>query len=361
MNIQGISSLLVALAWFAVIALIALVAVRASRGQPIKGGGRIVLVVAVVAVALTTLSYGLVFINPQERGVVVSAVSPQGYRSQPLEPGLRWIIPFAENVVHYPISRQIYTMSTVTQDGMIQNDDSVTARTSDGQEIFIDASIIYQIDPAKVVQLHLAWQNRYANELVRPQARGIIRDTVSQYRVDEVISSERFDMVSTMTQKMAEKLAENDLILIDFVLRNVTFSQEYAASVEQKQIAEQQAQQARFVVESKKQEAEQARQIAEGAADAAVIRAKGAAEARLLEAEAEAKALELIAAALRDNPDLLNYQYITKLSPNLQMMLVPSDSPFLLPFPGSTNPQNPPSMPVPEPAPQPTAVPEPAP
>jgi hypothetical protein len=53
----------------------------------------------------------------------------------------------------------------------------------------------------------------------------------------------------------------------------------------------------------------------------------------LIEAEAEARGLELIALALQDSPDLLNYQYITKISPNVQIMLVPSNSPFLLPFP----------------------------
>jgi hypothetical protein len=50
--------------------------------------------------------------------------------------------------------------------------------------------------------------------------------------------------------------------------------------VEQKQIAEQTAQQAKFVVEQKRQEAEQARQTA-GAAGPSVIRAKGEAEAGL--------------------------------------------------------------------------------
>ena len=65
------------------------------------------------------------------------------------------------------------------------------------------------------------------------------------------------------------------MILVDFVLRDIHFSEEYAVAVEQKQIAEQQAQQAKFVVESKKQEAEQARQVAQGQADAAVIAAQG--------------------------------------------------------------------------------------
>ena len=94
---------------------------------------------------------------------------------------------------------------------------------------------------------------------------------------------------------------------------------------------EQQAQQAKFVVEQKKQEAEQARQTAQGAADAAVIAAKGAAEARVVQAEAEAKSLQLIADVLKDNPSLLQYQYITNLAPNVQVMLVPSDAPFILP------------------------------
>jgi regulator of protease activity HflC (stomatin/prohibitin superfamily) len=133
-------------------------------------------------------------------------------------------------------------------------------------------------------------------------------------------------------------MAENDLIMVDFVLRDIHFSTDYATAVEQKQIAEQQALQAEFVVQSKKQEAEQARQIAQGQADAVVIASKGDAEARLINAEAEAKANELIAASLRDNPELLTYQYITRLAPSINTILVPSDNPYILPIPSSTTP-----------------------
>jgi regulator of protease activity HflC (stomatin/prohibitin superfamily) len=129
---------------------------------------------------------------------------------------------------------------------------------------------------------------------------------------------------------------ENGLILVDFVLRNISFSPEYAASVEQKQIAEQLAQQAAFVVQQRRQEAEQARQVAQGQSDAVVIRAQGNAEARLLEAEAEAKALLLLADAVRNNPDLITYEYIAKLAPNIQAMLLPNNSPFLFPLPTLT-------------------------
>ena len=148
-----------------------------------------------------------------------------------------------------------------------------------------------------------------------------------------MVSTKRFDLVTQINDAMAKKLAENGLQLEDFVLRNITFSPEYAASVEQKQIAEQLAQQAKFVVEQKRQEAEQARQTAQGAADAVVIQAKGDAESRIISAEAEKKALELIASALRDNPDLLLYQYINKIAPGIQVMLVPNDNPYLLTLP----------------------------
>ena len=64
-----------------------------------------------------------------------------------------------------------------------------------------------------------------------------------------------------------------------------------------------------------------------------MIRAQGQADARIIEAEAEAEALGLINAAIKDNPALLTYQYITKLSPNVQAMFLPSDNPFLFPLP----------------------------
>ena len=359
MNIQGLTQILVGLSWFAAVIAVVIVVMRASRNQQTRGSGQIIVGLIILAILLTTVSNGLVFINPEERGVVISAVAPKGYREQALQPGLRFVIPFAESVVRYPISRQNYTMSIAPSEGTIVGDDSITARTSDGQQILVDASVIFQIDPDKMVQVHIEWQNRYINDLVRPQARGIIRDVVSQYRVDEVVSLKRDEMTKQLNDRMAAKLSTNGLRLVDFVLRNITFSPEYAASVEQKQIAEQQAQQAKFVVESKRQEAEQARQIAQGAADAVVIRAKADAESRLISAEAEAKSLALIASALKDNPDLLNYQYITKLSPSLQVMLVPSNSPFLLPFPGnlSGTATAPTAVPTVEPTPLPTSAP----
>ena len=342
MNIARLFQAVAMFAWLGFFVVIALVVVQASRKTPVKRGGTLVLIVALVAIVFSTVSAGLVFIEPQERGVVISAIDPKGYREQALEPGLHWVIPFAESVVTYPISRQTYTMSIAPSEGQTSGDDSIEARTSDGQKVLIDASIIFAVDPTQVVKVHITWQNRYDRDLVRAQARGVIRDAVSQFGIEEVYSSKRFELVDMVRTELTNKLDENGLILVDFVLRNISFSDEYAASVEQKQIAEQLAQQGKFVVEQKKQEAEQARQIAEGRADAAVIEAQGRADARLIEADAEAKALLLVAAAIRDNPDLLTYQYINQITPNIEVMLLPSNAPFVFPLPqmGPTAPSS---------------------
>ena len=289
--------------------------------------------VLLVAVVLINAGMGVVFINPEERGVVISALSPTGYRAEALQPGLRWVVPYFESVRRYPISRQTYTMSVIPSEGQIKGDDSILARTVDGQEVSIDASVIYTIDPTKVVDVHIRWQDRYQDGLVRPLARGVIRDAVAQYKVEEVVSSQRLTMVKGISGQLAQRLGGEGLVLVDFILRNITFSKEYAASVEQKQIAQQQAEQAKYLVLKQQQEAERMRVEAQGQRDAGITRADGEGQSQIIRAKAEAQSLQLVSQALKDNPNLLTFRYIEKLAPNVDVILLPSGSgstPFIL-------------------------------
>ena len=45
-------------------------------------------------------------------------------------------------------------MSVASNEGQVQGDDSIRAETKDGQEVIIDASVIYQLDPNQVVPFH---------------------------------------------------------------------------------------------------------------------------------------------------------------------------------------------------------------
>ena len=329
MNIASALKGVATLSWLAVVGIIVLAVIRASRAKPLKGAVSMVIGTAVFALVLTTVSAGLVFLQADQYGIVISALQPTGYRTTPLSPGLHWVVPFLENVQPYSIAKQTYTMATTTGEGQVAGDDSIQARTKDGQQVFIDASVIYSIDPAHLVDLHITWQNRFEDNVVRPVARSAIRDAVSQYGVEEIVSTKRGELELSISSAIEQGLTANNLIMEDFLLRNIRFSDEYAAAVEQKQIAEQQALQAQFVVEQKKQEAEQARQEAQGVADAVVINAKGEAQAILLKAQAQAEANDVLAKSL--TPELLTYTYINKIAPNVQVMYLPSGTPLLLP------------------------------
>ncbi len=263
MNIASALKGLASISWILVVGIIALAIFRASRAKPLKGAVWMVLGAVIFSLLLTTVSVGLVFLQADQYGIVISAIQPTGYRAQPMSPGLHWVVPFLENVQPYSIAKATYTMATTTGEGQVVGDDSIQARTKDGQQVFIDASVIYSIDPTHLIDLHISWQNRFEDLVVRPVTRSAIRDAVSQFGVEEIVSTRRADLEQMISDTISQGLSANNLMMDDFLLRNIRFSDEYAAAVEQKQIAEQLALQAQFVVEQRKQEAEQARAVAQ--------------------------------------------------------------------------------------------------
>ena len=295
-----------------------------------------VLIPVLLAIILSLLSAAVVFVQPTEVGVVVSVISPGGVRPQPLRSGLHLIVPVLENEVKYPIYWQTYTMSNKPDEGNKAGDDSIRARTSDGQEVRLDASIIFRINYEQAVTLHIDWQARYIEDLVRPVVRGLVRTQVSQFQAREVNSSARRDLEATLDRLLSEELASKGLTLDQFLLRDITFTDEYAAAIEQKQIAQEgmertqhEAQQVRNLAEG---ERDRLKTEAEGRKEKTIIEAEGNAKAILLQAEAQAQALKLIADSLEQNPDLLTYEYIQKLSPSIRTMLVPNNTPLILPL-----------------------------
>ena len=181
--------------------------------------------------------------------------------------------------------------------------------------------------PLAGVRLHRDWQSRYIEDLVRPVVRGVVRTQVSQFTVQEVNSSARADLETTLGRLLTEQLGEKGLIVEQFLLRDVAFTPEYAAAIERKQVALEGQEQALH-------EAEQVRNRAAGEGDRLRIEAEGRAQAILQEAEAQAEALRMLAVPLEDNASLLTYRYIERLAPNLRVMLVPNNAPLLLPLTG---------------------------
>lgn len=274
---------------------------------------------------VTLLSLAIVFIPPTHAGVVISFFEEDGFEEQYRTSGFNIIVPIAEQVVMYPIFQQTYTMSSNPLDGNELGNDTIAARTRDGQEVFIDISIIFAVDAESVVRLHIFWQDRYVEDLIRPLVRGVVRTQVSSFDVSEVNSGQRTELETALDRVLRDELATHGIVMDTFLLRNIAFSPEYAASVEQKQVALERRTESIY-------QADVIRTLASGRADEVIRLAEARAEARLIEAQAEAQALQLISDVLEQNQDLLTYRYIDKISPNIGVMVVPQDNPLILPL-----------------------------
>lgn len=268
-----------------------------------------------VVLGISLLSASLVFVYPPQAAVVESVLTPGGVRPLPLRAGLHWIFPILEHEVRYPISWQTYTMTHIPTETTTVGDDAIRARTNDGQEVRLACSVIFRLDIEQLVSIHIDWQHRYVAGFVRPVVRSLVRRQVSQYTVREVNSAARKNLEAELERLLQQQFADRGLTLDQFLLRDLTFTDEYAAAVEHKQVSLEGQ-------EQKLHEAQQLRNVAQGRADALTI-----------EAQAEAKSVELISEALRKNPDILTYHYINKLAPNIRVMLVPNNAPLLLPLP----------------------------
>ncbi len=334
---MSISPMLSILGWAFIIGLglyVFYIATLRSQRRDAKVNIIIVLVLLIGGLGLNAFGSGLVFIDQFEAGVVVSPLTAGGVRTEPLTPGLHWIIPFVESVDRFSTAKQEYTMSGSTNEGALQGNDAVEARTSDGQQVFIDATVRYELDPSQVVRVRKQWQtqDRYIGGFVRPTTRNVIYNSAAHYVVEDVYGAKRTELQQVINDQLTTEFQKQGLILDAFQLRNITFTPEYAQSIEQKQIAQQQSEQAKLLVQKSSQEADQLRAKVKGEADAVVLRANGDAEAAVTKAKGDAEALKLIADALKTNPDLLTYTYIQKLAPNVGLILLPAggNNPFIL-------------------------------
>lgn len=327
-GIGGLLGLLGALGFLGFFGSIGLIVVWSSQNRPVRVLFPLVVVTLLLGVGFSVIGQGLIVVEPQQVAVVFNTLD--GTLGEPRRAGTHIIFPVLQQSTIYPISFQEYTMSGVAVEGRVQGDDAVRVRTSDGQEVILDVTLIYRINPDDVNIVHERWQNRYESDLVRPLLRGYVRDAVSGFRAEAVYGESRAVVQEQIETNIHDRLATEGFEVTDMIIRNVAFSsEEFAQSIERVQIAERQAQEAAFRVQQEEQEAERVRVRADGARDAAIAEAEGEAQGIRLLAEAQADALRLVSEQLAANPLLIQYEYIQNLSDNVGIIMVPSNSPFL--------------------------------
>ena len=328
----GISAVIGGLAllgFLAFLAGIGLVVVAASQGRPVRGGLLLAAIGLVTGVLLSVVSQGIIVVPPQEVAVVFQTLSGE-LEERPRGPGTHIIIPVLQEATTYPIFRQEYTMSGVEEEGLRRGDDAIEARTIDGQSVRIDVTVFFRIIPDQANLIHVNWQERYRDEFVRPTIRGLVRDQVALFQAEAIYGESRALLEERAESAMRASFEPEGIELIDFLIRQIDFTDDFSASIEQKEIEEQRLQRAE--TEAQRRETE-----AQGLANAAIEAARGEAEAIRVRAIAQAEALRVVSEQIAANPLLIQYEYIRNLSDNINMALIPSNSPFLFDFDSISN------------------------
>jgi regulator of protease activity HflC (stomatin/prohibitin superfamily) len=330
MGISSVIGIVSLLGFLIFLAGVGTVVLATSQNRSPRGGVLLAVVGLVIGILFSVISQGILIVQPNEVAVVFNTLN--GNLDTPRQRGTHIIIPVVQQATIYLIQQQEYTMSGTSSEGARSGDDAVRGRTQDGQEVSMDVTVIFGVDPEQVNVVHQRWQNRYIDGFIRPTARGQVRDVVSGFRAAEIYGESRTILEDQIQALLSASLEREGLILSDLLIRDITFSSEFSASIENAQIAQQESEQARLRVTQRQQEAEQARAVAQGQRDAAIAIAEGEAQSIILRARAEAEALRLVSEQLAANPLLIQYQYIQTLGPSVRLAIIPSDSPFLFDF-----------------------------
>ncbi|MBC8171748.1 MAG: prohibitin family protein, partial [Anaerolineae bacterium] len=319
---------MVALLGFALFIIgLVLVVTSSSQGRPVRGG----IVLAVVGLALggllTLVSGGILVVEPTQVAVVTNTLN--GTLEEPARgAGTTVILPMIQTATLYDVRQQEYTMSATSDEGARQGDDAVEATTVDGQQVRVDITVIFSVDPVNANTVHLRFGNdreQWISRFLRPTARTVVRDVISTLPAEEIYGLRRNEMQAQMEEAMRTRMAAEGFTLSSFLVRGLQFSADFTQAIEDKEIAQQRVQQA-------DQDAQRARTVAQGERDAVILRAEGDRDAAIAIAQGQAESLRLVSEQIAANPALIQYEYIRNLSDNVRLILVPSNSPYLFDF-----------------------------
>ncbi|MFC1656060.1 prohibitin family protein [Patescibacteria group bacterium] len=233
----------------------------------------------------------------------------RGVLENELDEGLHLKVPFWQQATVMDARTQEYTMSIAPGEGAVHTDDSIESRSSDGQVIWVDATILFHIDKTEAdnIKRELGTEDDYYAKIIRPRSREIMRLVIARYNALDLVSEKRTDIVAEMAEGLTDAYGSHNIILEEMVLRNVTYSAEFANVIEEKEISRQKIK----ISEYQKDQATQLK------------------EKKIIEAEAEAESIRLKGEALRSNPEVIQLEFVNKLSPNVSWGILPdSITPF---------------------------------
>jgi prohibitin 1 len=149
--------------------------------------------------------------------------------------------------------------------------------TKDLQMVNIRLRVLFRPEASRLPQLYRTFGLDYDERILPSISNEILKAVVAEYKAEELVHK-RDSVSARIFQLMTEKVSSFGLTLEDLSLVDIQFGKEFMAAVEQKQVAQQEAEKMRFVVMENEQKKLAAIVRAEGEAESARLISKAIAE-----------------------------------------------------------------------------------
>jgi len=198
-----------------------------------------------------------------QRGVVLNMFS--GVENRVRGEGTHFKIPW----VHQP---KIYTIRLRPK--LIQTNTG----TKDLQSVTIHVRMLYRPEVSGLPHIHKTLGEDYDERVLPSIANEILKATIAQYNAEQLLT-QREHVSNEIREALVQRASQFHILLDDVSITHLVYGKEFTKAIEEKQVAEQDAERQKYIVSK----AEQERQ-------ATVIRSEG-----------EAEAAKLISGALKDS------------------------------------------------------------
>ncbi|MCB9793680.1 MAG: prohibitin family protein [Alphaproteobacteria bacterium] len=226
-----------------------------------------------------------------EIGVRTNLVLSKGVQKEFYSPGSTVFLPvlITEWSV-FDIALQNLEMSREPTVGDRFGDDSLRFKTIDGNDISVNVTISWRIDPQKgwyLLQFIGEDTQMVEDVLVRPVSRTVIRDVLNELGSEEYYNADRrFAKAEEAKRYLNHYLNPEGVVVEQMLLGEHRFNPKYEQVIKDMKVAEQDAARLQSETEAAVEQMKRELEVARGKAHQDIETAKGSSEQRTLEADA---------------------------------------------------------------------------
>lgn len=230
--------------------------------MPAGGGGGAAAAAGAAVTSLAgaaVLAYGafnsVYTVEGGHRSVVFNRVV--GMKPNAYGEGLNFVIPYFERPIVYDIRTRPCNLQTLTG-------------SKDLQMVTIGVRVLHKPDPNQLVWMYQRLGKNYDERVLPSIMNECAKAVVARYNANELLTKR--DQVSVdITNELRRRAAFFNILLEDVSVTHLSFSNEYARAVEAKQVAQQDAERAKYIVIGAQQEKQTIITKARGEAESASL------------------------------------------------------------------------------------------